>query len=50
MLIQIDDKTHSHILLSTGSNVKKLIGVDYEQVDGVKEPDLNELSLNFISK
>ncbi|KOB77220.1 putative lipase, partial [Operophtera brumata] len=30
------------------SNVKKLIGVDYEEVEGASEPDLDSLSLDFI--
>ncbi|XP_026316580.1 uncharacterized protein LOC113227790 isoform X4 [Hyposmocoma kahamanoa] len=31
------------------SNVKKIVGVAYEQVQGEKEPDLDQLSLNFIT-
>ncbi|KAG7300591.1 hypothetical protein JYU34_014885 [Plutella xylostella] len=32
------------------SNVKKLVGVSYEQVDGEDEPDLNQLTLEYRDK
>ncbi|CAG9131277.1 unnamed protein product [Plutella xylostella] len=34
----------------SGSNVKKLVGVSYEQVDGEDEPDLNQLTLEYRDK
>ncbi|XP_004926042.1 pancreatic lipase-related protein 2 [Bombyx mori] len=44
------DETLTFIGSSQCSNVKKLIGVEYEQVKGIREPDLNQLTLNFLSQ
>lgn len=43
------DESITFIGTTACGHVKKLIGVDYEQVQGVREPDLNQLTLNFFS-
>ncbi|KAL0811655.1 hypothetical protein ABMA28_009105 [Loxostege sticticalis] len=43
-------ETISYVGSSQCSHVKKLFGVAYEQIEGEKEPDLNQLSLKYVTQ